>query len=193
VGITPGRPIRCRPGPFARPACPGKLGPGRAPGGPSYGARGTRRAGRGPWSGLRGASWRRPWPWLLGPWCLVRRPGGRCLCLCGPGARCLCGRSQTQAGALVRDPLTWDQADQGPGPRSVDLGTVDQVQLLALPGARSQVRGPVSQVRDQVPARPGTRAADQAPVARLHAPCSVSEYPLTPGPKKGPRSGGHGL
>jgi len=140
VGITPGRPIRCRPGPFARPVRLGKLGPGRAPGGPPHGARGTRRAGRGPWSGLRGASWRRPWPWLLGPWCLVRRPGGRCLCLCRPGGRCLCGRSQTQARYLV-----------APGARSVDQGP-------GRPGTR-----PTRDQADQGPGRPGTRPTrDQA-------------------------------
>ncbi len=116
---------------------------------------------------------------------------GPCLCLRRPGGRCLCGRSQTQARALVRDPLTWepstrDQADQGPGPRSVDLGTVDQVQLLALPGARSQVPGPRSLVRAQVAAGPGARPADQAPRAPVFLACSVSEYPLTPGPKKRP-------
>jgi hypothetical protein len=170
VGITPGRPIRCRPGPFARPVRLGKLGPGRAPGGPPHGARGTRRAGRGPWSGLRGASWRRPWPWLLGPWCLVRRPGGRCLCLCRPGGRCLCGRSQTQARYLV-----------APGARSVDQGP-------GRPGTR-----PTRDQADQGPGRPGTRPAIRRPGAAARATwCAVpGARPGFPGARPGARPTRH--
>ena len=93
--------------------------------------------------------------------------------------------------AAGRDRLTWETStrptrDHGPSCADLVQLAAGRATWCAVPGSRYLVRALVA-------ARPGTRPADQAPRPAIRAPCSVSEYPLTPGSKKGPRSGGHGL